>query len=103
MSYTRINYTLLDNKIFKDGNLSANEFRVLAYLISKYNTKKGYSYPTRKQIKDDMGISENTLNNVLNSLEKKGYITREKRKNEKNLWNNIYYIHKSKMKHIEFM
>ena len=35
-------YTLIDNRIFDDNALSHSEFRVLSYLISKYNVNYGY-------------------------------------------------------------
>lgn len=86
-------YTLIDNRIFDDNALSHSEFRVLSYLISKYNVNYGYSFPTRAQLEHDCNISNKTLSKVLNSLETNGYITRKKHKT-KNGVNNIYYIHK---------
>lgn len=86
-------YTLLDNRIWEDENLSHAEFRVLSYLIRKYSLEYGYSFPLREQIINKCHVNPKTLNKVLNSLEERGYITRKKHKT-KNGWNNIYYIHK---------
>lgn len=86
-------YTLLDNKIWEDENLSHAEFRVLSYLIRMYSLEHGYSFPTREQIIKKCHVNPKTLNSVLNTLEAKGYITRGKHKTETG-WNNIYYIHK---------
>lgn len=86
-------YTRFKNEIWKDTNIKGYEKLVLIYLISYNNKTLEYSFPTRKQIQDETGISENTLGKVLDSLIKKKYITRAKRKTKKG-WNNIYYIHK---------
>ena len=88
MSFTKIN-----NSIFEDNNLKHTEFRVLAYLIRNFNTKKGYSFPTRNQIIEHCKMNKDTLNNVLNSLEEKGYITRKNNPLRAGR-NTIYYIHK---------
>ena len=85
--------TTIDNKFYSDRNLDIYEKAVLSYLIRYYNTKLGYSFPTRKQIQEDNGISTGKLNQVLNNLEEKGYITRAINPH-KGGRNNIYYIHK---------
>lgn len=87
------NFTKFNNSIWKDRQLKSNEKLVLIYLISYHNNKLKYAYPTRKQIQDDTGISENTLSKIFKSLEGKGYIKREKHKTSKGT-NNIYYINK---------
>ena len=63
--------TTIDNKFYSDRNLDIYEKAVLSYLIRYYNTKLGYSFPTRKQIQEDNGISTGKLNQVLNNLEEK--------------------------------
>ncbi|MGL5713690.1 MAG: helix-turn-helix domain-containing protein [Paraclostridium sp.] len=88
-----MSYTKLNNSIFEDDNLKHTEFRVLVYLIRNYNNKKGYSFPIRKQIIEACKINKDTLNNVLNSLEEKGYITRKNNPLRAGR-NTIYYIHK---------
>lgn len=85
--------TTIDNKFYSDRNLDIYEKAVLSYLIRYYNMKLGYSFPTRKQIQEDNGISTGKLNQVLNNLEEKGYITRAINRH-KGGRNNIYYIHK---------
>lgn len=88
-----MNYTKLNNEIFEDEELKHTEFRVLVFLIKNYNYNKGYSFPTRKQISEYCKINKDTLGNVLNTLENKGYITR-KNNPFKSGRNTIYIIHK---------
>lgn len=88
-----MSYTILDNEIFEDVTLKHTEFRVLTFLIRNYNISMGYSFPTREQIIISCKINKDTLGNVLNSLEKKGYITR-KNNPLKSGRNNLYIIHK---------
>lgn len=87
------NYTLLDNEIWEDENLSHAEFRVLSYLIRLYRVDYGYSFPKRETLVKKCKIHKDTLSKVLNSLEAKGYITRANNP-KKGGRNNIYYIHK---------
>lgn len=87
------NYTLLDNQIWEDENLSHAEFRVLSYLIRTYGLDYGYSFPLREQIINKCHVNPKTLSKVLKGLQEKSYITIRKHKN-KTGWNNIYYIHK---------
>lgn len=86
-------YTIIDNDIWKDNNIKGYEKLVLIYLIRNFNVNYGYSFPIREQILEATGISKDTLNKVLNSLEEKGYITRSKREGKAGR-NNIYYINK---------
>lgn len=86
-------YTKFKNEIWKDRNIKGNEKLVLLYLISYNNEALGYSFPTRKQIQDDTGISKDTLGKTLKSLIDKGYITKKVYKSNTGR-NNIYYIHK---------
>lgn len=86
-------YTNIDNDLISDKNLSSSEFRIFVYLLQHWNKKYGYSYPTRKQITENLGMGNNTVNNSLKSLQDKGYITISKYKT-KNGTNNIYYINK---------
>lgn len=86
-------YTIIDNDIWKDNNIKGYEKLVLIYLVRNFNVNYGYSFPLREQIQEATGISKDTLNKVLNSLEEKGYITRSKREGKAGR-NNIYYINK---------
>lgn len=86
-------YTIIDNNIWEDHNIKGHEKLVLIYLVRNFNVNYGYSFPTREQIQEATGISKDTLNKVLNSLEEKGYITRSKREGKAGR-NNIYYINK---------
>lgn len=86
-------YTIIDNDIWEDHNIKGHEKLVLIYLVRNFNVNYGYSFPTREQIQEAIGISKDTLNKVLNRLEEKRYITRSKREGKAGR-NNIYYINK---------
>ncbi len=88
-----MSYTLIDNDLIDDSNLSHTEFRVMMNLVRMYNLDLGYAFPTRETLIKKCKMNKDTLGKVLNSLEEKGYITRGKRKTNKG-WNNIYYINK---------
>lgn len=88
-----MSYTLIDNDLIDDSNLSHTEFRVMMNLVRMYNLDLGYAFPTRETLIKKCKMNKDTLGKVLNSLEEKGYITRGKRKTNK-CWNNIYYINK---------
>lgn len=79
--------------IWNDKDLKGNEKLVLIYLASYNNKKYGYAFPKREQIAEGTGISLKTIGKVLNTLECKGYILRQ-RNPLKAGKNNIYYINK---------
>ena len=86
-------YTIIDNDIWKDNNIKGYEKLVLIYLVRNLKVNYGYSFPLREEIQQATGISKDTLDKVLNSLEEKGHITRSKREGKAGR-NNIYYINK---------
>ena len=88
-----IKFTKFNNQIWEDRNIKGYEKLVLIYLISYNNKTFGYSFPTRKQIEEDTGISLKTLDKTLDSLITKGYITKQEHISKTGR-NNIYYIHK---------
>ena len=88
-----MSYTLVENNLIDDNNLSHTEFRVMINLVRMYNSNLGYAFPTRETLVKKCKMNKDTLGKVLNSLEAKGYITRGKHKTNKG-WNNIYYINK---------
>lgn len=74
-------YTIIDNDLLENENLKIQEQSLLIALLSYYNKKKGYSYPSYKQLKKRSKIKHDmTLINTINSLENKGYITKEVKK-----------------------
>ena len=85
-----MNHSKISNNVFEE-NLSHTEFRVLMYLIYRYDYERRYANPTRATIESDCNISKNTLGRALKSLEHKGCITRAKSIDSRG-WNNIYYI-----------
>lgn len=66
------------NSIIDNENLNLKEKAVLLIIFRYVNHKTCYSSPSRSLIKKLTGISDNrTLDNILNSLIKKGYLTRQ--------------------------
>lgn len=86
-------YTFINNKLFNE-KLTHTEFRILACLISRYNSNLGYSSITRKELAIECNMNDNTVGRVLNQLEKKKIIKREKLRVIGRGIRNIYYIKK---------
>ncbi|WP_136441618.1 helix-turn-helix domain-containing protein [Pacificoceanicola onchidii] len=55
--------------------LGASEFRVLFHLCDCHNASAG-CFPSQAYLRERAGVSNGTVNNVLNSLERKGLIKR---------------------------
>lgn len=73
-----MSYTLIDNEIFEDTVLNIQEQSLLITLISYFNIKKGYAYPSYENLMFRSKIkSKPTLLKTLKSLEEKGYFTKE--------------------------
>ena len=71
-------YTIIDNNIFHDKDLNMQQAFVFMAIISYYNKKKGYAYPSYAKLKDRAKISDNrTLIKAIRYLEENGYIERE--------------------------
>lgn len=59
------------------ARLSASEFRVLFHLCDCHNASQG-CFPSQAYLRDRAGVSNGTVNNVLNALEEKGLILRHR-------------------------
>lgn len=57
--------------------LGASEFRVLFHLCDCHNASAG-CFPSQAYLRDRAGVSNGTVNNVLNALEAKGLIVRRR-------------------------
>ncbi|WP_421998180.1 helix-turn-helix domain-containing protein [Roseovarius confluentis] len=62
--------------------LGASEFRVLFHLCDCHNASQG-CFPSQAYLRDRAGVSNGTVNNVLNSLEQKGLIQRHQSRDGK--------------------
>ena len=60
--------------------LGSSEFRVLFHLCDCHNPSQG-CFPTQAYLMERAGVSNGTVNNVLNSLETKGLIQRHRTRN----------------------
>lgn len=71
--------TIIDNDNVLDNNeFNMQEQSLLIALISYYNKEKGYAYPSYKQLKLRCKLKDNrTLIKTMDSLIKKGYLTKE--------------------------
>lgn len=73
-----MSYTILDNRIFDDENITTHELAVYVVISRYFNRNKGYAYPSYEQILKASKIgNRNTLIKALNGLEEKGYIKRQ--------------------------
>lgn len=91
----------LSNDLITDKNITSNEFRIYAYLLSLYNSKKDCAYPSMKVIAKNLGLSEKTVVNSVNNLTKLGYMVIEKKKGingNYNTYKNLKYLIKNIVK-----
>jgi hypothetical protein len=88
-------FTVIENTLLDDKELTIQEQMLLIVLISYYNEEKGYAFPSYKQIKLRSKLGDNrTLIKAMDSLIKKGYIRKETKKGV----GNKYFIN-SKIRH----
>lgn len=69
---------MLENKIFQ-CNLDVYEFKVYAYLCMRADRKTMTCFPSAQRIALDCNISESQVRKVTSSLEKKGFISKQRR------------------------
>jgi len=62
------------NRELRNPDLIANEYRVLIVLLTYYNEKKRYSYPSNKKIETEANICRATRKRIIKSLIKKNKI-----------------------------
>ena len=69
----------LASELITDKNITSNEFRIYAYLLSLYNEAKECSYPSMETIAEDTNISLSTVKRGVKKLAELGYMVIEKR------------------------
>lgn len=70
----------LSHELITDKNITSNEFRIYAYLLSLYNEEKQCSYPSIEVISQRLNISLSTVKRSIKRLAELGYILIDKRK-----------------------
>lgn len=81
-------YLKFRNVVKKDNNLSLEESYMLEVLFDYYNVSNGYAYPPYENLMADLKTKRRAkISKLLKSLEKKGYISINKKGKK-----NIYYI-----------
>ncbi|MGH1379280.1 MAG: helix-turn-helix domain-containing protein [Alphaproteobacteria bacterium] len=90
--FTQIpNYLLQINMfVHEDHRVSPAEMVVLLQIISSWWKKNEMPYPSMRTLADKAGISERQVQRSINSLEKKGYFTKDKRKIKGVIATNVY-------------
>jgi len=61
--------------------MSSTEFRVMFHLCDCHNPSRG-CFPTQQFLRENAGVSNGTLNNALNGLERKGLIKRHQSRHD---------------------
>ena len=69
MQFLKVPYELIEDK-----NITANEFRIYTFLMSRYNSEKECSYPSLEVIADKIGISTRTIIRSIKNLVKLKYL-----------------------------
>lgn len=75
MRFLKLSYELITDK-----NITSNEFRIYTYLMSLYNEKQGYSFPSIEVIAERTTISIATVKRSIKKLVELGYMVVEKQK-----------------------
>ncbi|HEY8889316.1 MAG TPA: helix-turn-helix domain-containing protein [Clostridium sp.] len=89
-------YTVIDNDLLENEELSHMEILTLIYLIRFDNKLKGYAYPSLEVLKKLLGYSHiKYVIKIINSLVAKGYIRKETVKQR-----NHYFILKGKVSNV---
>lgn len=84
----RFTFTMVDNEIIDDIN-RFNKSEVLAYMVlARYANNDDSCFPSYNTIAAKMRCSKRTAIDAIDSLEKKGVIKKQTRKNENNKENN---------------
>jgi len=69
------------------------EMNILIQLLDYWIDPTRPPFPTKRQLAERMGITEKTLQNNMNSLERKELVKRQRRKTAAGDWNsNIYHL-----------
>lgn len=80
-------------KAQKRLSIRPTEMNILIQLLDHWIDPARPPFPTKRQLAERMGITEKTLQNNMNSLEKKELVKRERRKTAAGDWtSNIYHL-----------
>lgn len=85
----------LDYELITDTNITASEFRVFTYLLSRYNNEVKGAFPATQTIADKLNMGVATVKRSIKKLVELGYMIIEKSKGIKGNFN-IY----KKLKHL---
>ena len=77
----------LSTDLITDTNITSNEFRIYAYLLSLYNDNKKCSYPSLETIANKLNISLTTVKKSIKRLAELGYMKIEKKKTDRGFFN----------------
>ena len=84
----RNNFTLIDNEVIIDQNLTPHDFRVYCYLLYR-SMQKGSCFPSYSTACKDLNISRQGFSNCIKKLNDLGYITTMNTKTNNGTYGNI--------------
>lgn len=64
--------------VARDADLGKLEWRVCVMLVSLWSPRRGYAYPTLRQISDNLGVEKRNVERAISGLERKGVIRVER-------------------------
>ena len=72
-------FSICDNNVLIDKDLSSTEFRVYMCLVRYMNKESGICYPRYRTIQKDLGLSRSVIYRAIVNLAKLGYVTKKRR------------------------
>lgn len=79
-------YSVIENDIIYDNNISNLEFRLYVVISGLSNNKNGYCYLTYSQLTKKMNISKSQFYRCINVLVKNNYIIKIKNENTQRVY-----------------
>lgn len=79
-------YSVIENDIIYDNNISNLEFRLYVVISGLSNNKNGYCYLTYSQLAKKINISESQFYRCIKNLVKNNYIIKIKNKNTQRVY-----------------
>ena len=86
-------FTVMPFGFTRIKTLKANE-KLVAWALQEYADKQGKCFPSLQRIADDIGISKSTVIRSLKVLEQKGFLKRQYRKDQSNVYELDYSVDK---------
>lgn len=90
--YTRVNNSLLGETPEENGITKPSEISVYVVLAKYADNKTRQAYPSIKTVAKQARVAERTVRYCVRVLEESGYITIERRHNEKGQTSNLYTL-----------